>query len=58
MSGICGHGPPSEQIIFLYVDAYIYSGYIIPLSAGFRKFIRRIFLFAGKEGNLNYKYII
>ena len=28
MSDICGHGPPSEQIIFLYVDAYIYSGYI------------------------------
>ena len=49
MSDICGHGPPSEQIIFLYVDAYIYSGY---------KFIRRIFLFAEQEGNLNYKYII
>lgn len=54
MSDICGHGPPSEQIIFLYVDAHIYSGYIIPLSAGFRKFIRRIFLFAEQEGNLNY----
>ena len=42
MSDICGHGSPSEQIIFLYVDAHIYSGYII----------------AEQEGNLNYKYII
>lgn len=58
MSDIRGPDPPSEQIIFLYFDAYIYSGYIIPLSAGFRKFIRRIFLFAEQKSNLNYKYII